>query len=219
MSEAYVQMKNVKRVYSQGERTFEALKSATCTVMPKDWIVVMGPSGSGKSTLLQLMGGLDMPTSGMISWPALGNIHTLHPKQIGFVFQSPSLIPSLNVIENVKLPLILMDIDDKMAHEMSFEMLRYIELNELSEKLPEELSGGQLQRIALARALVVEPKLILADEPTGHLDHPTAQKLFDVLLDYIDGLDTALVVATHDETIAQHMKTQWRIQHGVLEVD
>lgn len=218
MSKIYVEMQNAGHTYLKGERAVEALKSATCTIFPGDRIAVMGPSGSGKSTFLHIMGGLDMPTSGCISWPALGPRETLYPNQVGFVFQSQSLVSSLNVIENVKLPLLLMNYDDKKAHNIAMEVLESIALGGIAEKLPDELSGGQLQRAAVARALAARPKLILADEPTGQLDHPTAQNLFDVLLSYIKGSDTALVVATHDPDIAKRMDAAWKIQHGKLEV-
>lgn len=217
MLETIVQVQGAGRVYIQNDNRVEALVSATCSVKSGEHIALIGQSGSGKSTLLHLMGGLDVPSTGTVSWPALGEKRGLRPEKIGFVFQMPSLLSSLNVIENVKLPLLLMGIDSDKAHLSAVEILERIELAELIDKLPQELSGGQLQRVALARALVVKPKLILADEPTGQLDHPTSKKLFDILLDYIKDMDTSLVVATHDAAIAERMKKTWKMNHGVLE--
>ncbi len=218
MPEMVVQVQGAGRVYIQKGNRVEALVSATCSVKTGEHIALMGQSGSGKSTLLHLMGGLDEPSAGTVSWPALGGKNALRPDKIGFVFQMPSLLSSLNVVENVKLPLLLMGVDSGKAHLSAVEILERIELAELIDKLPQELSGGQLQRVALARALVTKPKLILADEPTGQLDHPTSMKLFDILSDYIKDMDTSLVVATHDAAVAERMKKTWKMDHGVLEV-
>ena len=194
----------------------EALVDANCIVRPGDSICLKGPSGSGKSTLLYLMGALDQPTSGIVTWPLLGDRINLRPSLIGFVFQMPSLLPSLDVLENVKLPLLLAGkLDDADAAAM--QTLERLKIDHLSAKLPEELSGGQKQRVALARALVCRPRLLLADEPTGQLDHPTAMALFDSLVEILAGTDTAIVVATHDEAVAERMDTQWRVHHGRLE--
>lgn len=218
MLETIVQVQSAGRVFIQNENRVEALVSATCSVKSGERIALVGQSGSGKSTLLHLMGGLDEPSTGKVNWPLLGEKKTLRPEKIGFVFQMPSLLSSLNVVENVKLPLLLIGTDSNKAQSSAVEILERIGLAELIDKLPQELSGGQLQRVALARALVTKPKLILADEPTGQLDHPTSKKLFDILLEYIKGTDASLVVATHDAAIAERMKKTWKMNHGVLEV-
>lgn len=185
---------------------------------PGDRIAVVGPSGGGKSTLLQLMGGLDAPSEGRVLWPALGERASLRPRQIGYVFQTQSLLAPLSVVENVELPLLMVGEKAEAARTRALEVLAQLDLAPIADKLPEELSGGQAQRVAVARAFVGRPRLILADEPTGELDHPTAQHLFDVLLAALAGSDTALVVATHDLAIAQRLPTQWHISHGRLEV-
>jgi len=187
-------------------------------VAPGDRIALVGPSGSGKSTLLHLMAGLDIPTSGVISWPALGARETLRPSKIGIVFQMPSLLPSLSVVENVEVPLLLDHKGAPTARAAALEALARLDLAALADKLPDELSGGQAQRVAVARALAPRPPLLLADEPTGQLDHPTSRHLFDVLLAALAETPTALVVATHDRAIAERMTTVWRIHHGTLEV-
>jgi len=218
LDEVFVDMKNVGRAYLQGKTTVEVLESVTCEVVPGDRIAVVGPSGSGKSTLLHLMGGLDRPTKGSIIWPALGGKEDLRPGNVGFVFQTMSLISSLTALENVELPLLLSQVKPSEARTVAFTALENIGLGPIADKLPEELSGGQAQRVSVARALASRPKLILADEPTGQLDHPTAQHLFDVLLASLESSDIALVVATHDSAIAGRMNTVWHIEHGILEV-
>ena len=174
MPDIFACMQNVSRVYRQGQAFIEALVSATCMVRPGDRIAVVGPSGSGKSTLLHLLGGLDAPTSGCITWPDLGSCATLRPKKIGFIFQAQSLLAPLTVAENVELSLLLCGIDGVRARAASLDMLKSMGLGALAEKLPEELSGGQMQRVSVARTLACHPKVILADEPTGQLDHHTA---------------------------------------------
>lgn len=217
MDDLYVSMKNAGRTYSQGGLDYQALESATCRIAAGDRIAVVGPSGSGKSTLLHLMGGIDAPTSGSVMWPALGRRENLRPRKIGFVFQTVSLFTSLTALENIELPLLLSHANPAEAQETAMKTLTHIELESLAEKLPEELSGGQAQRVAVARALALRPKLILADEPTGQLDHPIAQRLLDAMLESIYASDVALVVATHDSAVADRMKTIWHIEYGCLE--
>lgn len=212
-------MKNVGRAYLQGKTSVQVLTSITGAVTPGDRIAVVGPSGSGKSTLLHLMGGLDTPTSGSISWPQLGPKGNLRPKKIGFIFQTESLLAPLTVVENVELPLLLEGAKPSEARVAAMKALKDIDLETIADKLPEELSGGQAQRIAVARALSSRPKLILADEPTGQLDHPTAQRLFNVLLACIDKSATALIVATHDPAIAGRLSTAWHLRYGRLKVE
>jgi ABC-type lipoprotein export system ATPase subunit len=218
MSSIYVNMKDAGRTYLQGKIPVQVLSSITGSVVPGDRIAVVGPSGSGKSTLLHLMGGLDTPTSGSISWPELGQKKDLRPKKIGLIFQTESLLAPLTVVENVELPLLLEGVKPIEARTAAIKALKDIDLEKIADKLPEELSGGQAQRVAVARALSSGPKLILADEPTGQLDHPTAQRLLDVLLACIENSDTALIVATHDQAIAGRLRTTWHLRYGRLEV-
>ncbi|MHB1461298.1 MAG: ABC transporter ATP-binding protein [Armatimonadota bacterium] len=217
MSRILVDCRQIGRTYDRGSASVSALSGVTASIHAGDQIAVVGPSGGGKSTLLQLMGGLDIPSEGEISWPALGDRGSLRPRQIGYVFQTQSLMAPLNVVENVELPLLLVGESVDVARSRALEILKQLDLLSLASKLPEELSGGQAQRVAVARAFVGKPKLILADEPTGQLDHPTAQHLFDVLLTSLAGSDTALVIATHDLTIAQRLPVLWHLSHGHLE--
>jgi putative ABC transport system ATP-binding protein/lipoprotein-releasing system ATP-binding protein len=191
------------------------LAGADCRVREGDRIALVGPSGSGKSTLLHILGGLVRPTQGEIAWPALGNRETLQPEKITFVFQTPSLFPALTVVQNVTLPLILAGNDFEAASRAT-ALLAAFGLDGLADKLPEELSGGQAQRVAMARALVVAPRLILADEPTGQLDSNTSFGFLETVLELIRGSKTGLVIATHDLSVARRMDRQWTIEHGIL---
>lgn len=211
-----VEARNIARTFGHGNRSIAALVSATFQVEAGDRIAIVGSSGSGKSTLLHIVGGLDGPTTGSITWPALGRRSDLRPSKVGFVFQSPSLLPSLTVLENVALPLLLSGAPADVAAAAAHEALCSIALGDIEAKLPEELSGGQAQRAAFARALVCRPALVLADEPTGQLDARTAGHLFDVVLDVLDRSSTALVVATHDSAVARRMSRVWQMDHGYL---
>jgi ABC-type lipoprotein export system ATPase subunit len=218
MAKALVEFTQLGRTYYRGKTPVVALEGATASVQAGGRIAVVGPSGGGKSTLLQLMGGLDSPTSGTITWPSLGKPETLRPRQVGYVFQTLSLLAPLTVLENVELPLLMADEKADTARALAIAALNKLDLMMIAQKLPEELSGGQAQRVAIARAFAGSPKMILADEPTGQLDHPTAQHLFDALFSALEGSDAALVVATHDLAIAKRLRTQWRLSHGRLEV-
>jgi ABC-type lipoprotein export system ATPase subunit len=204
------------RLYRRNKTSFPALASASCQIFPGDRIAIVGPSGSGKSTLLHLIGGLDRPTSGVLNWPALGPNWSLRPGRIALVFQAPSLLPTLNVQENVELPLLL-GRSREDAGRKAAAALDLFGLGDLVDKLPQELSGGQAQRIAMVRAVVSDPKLLLADEPTGQLDHATARRLLDVLLAHFAGTETAIVVSTHDPSVAKRMEKVWQMRRGVLE--
>lgn len=212
-----VEARNLCRSYRQGEHEVVAVANASCIIQAGARIAITGRSGSGKSTLLHLLGGLDTPTSGTITWPALGPPQLLRPAKIAMVFQTQSLLPPLTVLENVELPLLLNGRDKSEAQSKAWMALSAMQLHDLADKLPEELSGGQAQQVALARALACRPSLILADEPSGQLDHATAQRLFDVLLDAMEESDSALVVATHDNSVAERLHIRWHMEHGVLE--
>ncbi|MGT2504686.1 ABC transporter ATP-binding protein (plasmid) [Bradyrhizobium guangxiense] len=205
----------VTRRFQQGDMDVYALRPASFQVRSGDRIALLGPSGSGKSTLLHLMADLDRPSTGQLTWPALGPRGALRPKHIGMVFQAPSLIPTLSAVENVEVPLRLVG-GVSRPREVAMHMLEVLGLAAVADKLPDELSGGQAQRVALARAVVLKPRLVLADEPTGQLDQPTARQTIETLLNSIDGSDAALVIATHDPLVAERMKVTWLMDHGTL---
>lgn len=193
-----------------------ALEQATCTVQPGDRIALLGRSGSGKSTLLHLLGGLSVPTGGTVSWPALGPVEALRPARVSFVFQAQSLLDPLTALENAALPLLLLGQNPDEALARARTLLERLGLGNVLGQLPEELSGGQAQRVAVARALVAGPRLILADEPTGQLDSVSAGLLMDVLLAECQRLQAALVVATHDARVAARLTDVWQMTRGVL---
>lgn len=202
--------------FGSGTAAVVAVHGVSATVAPGTRVALTGPSGSGKSTLLHLMAGLEMPTAGTVSWPGLGGHPLAVPGRIGVVFQGPSLLPALDVVENVALPLLLADTAEDEATARAVAALDLLAIGDLARKLPDQLSGGQAQRVAVARALAARPALILADEPTGQLDHEAAALVIDVLLHATTELGAALVVSTHDPLIAQRLPTQWAMRDGTL---
>jgi putative ABC transport system ATP-binding protein/lipoprotein-releasing system ATP-binding protein len=193
------------------------LEPVDCEVSAGERIGLIGPSGSGKSTLLHLMAGLDKPSHGQVLWPALGPRAALRPGPVAVVFQGPSLLPPLTVLENVALPLVLAESDPDDARGAAVQVLELLDLTEVRDKLPEEISGGQAQRAAVARALAGAPSLLIADEPTGQLDHVSAREVTDALIATADTLGAALVVATHDPTVAGELDREWQMHSGRLE--
>ena len=212
MPDILVEGKDVARRFSQD---ILALRPASFVIRSGDRIALLGRSGSGKSTLLHLIAGLDTPTDGALTWPALARNSALCPTYIGMVFQAPSLIPTLSVVENVEVPL---RISGRLSSPriQAMAALEALGLADIADKIPDELSGGQAQRVALARAITLKPRLILADEPTGQLDQLIARQTVDALLNSLKGSDTAVVVATHDPSVAERMKTTWLMDHGEL---
>ena len=204
-------------------RTFGSGRTATVALQPMDCVVahgariaLVGPSGSGKSTLLHLMAGLDEPSVGSVAWPGIGPRGALRPGPVAVVFQGPSLLPPLTVEENVALPLILGGRSDEDARAAARAALERLDLDGLRDKLPEELSGGQAQRVAVSRALAGAPVLILADEPTGQLDRVSGAAVVDVLLAAAEHAGAALVVATHDVAVARRLSERWELHSGRL---
>ena len=194
-----------------------AVREVSCAVRSGMRVALTGPSGSGKSTLLHLIAGLDQPSSGTISWPGLGGPPVTRPGAVGMVFQGPSLLPDLDAAENVGLPLLFDDTTSNSdAADRADDALHRLGIGELAGKLPDELSGGQAQRVAIARVLASRPRLILADEPTGQLDRATGAHVVSVLLAAADDLDAALVIATHDPTVAERLADQWAMRDGAL---
>lgn len=214
-SKPLVRCDGVGRTFGSGLSAVVAVHGATCEIDPGQQIALVGPSGSGKSTLLHLIAGLDRPTTGDVRWPAIGGFDDLRPGPVGVIFQGPSLLPPLDVVENVALPLILAGTSDRAATAAAHAALEALDLESLASKLPEELSGGQAQRVAVARALAGTPRLILADEPTGQLDHVNGAAVVSALLDAaVHG--AALLVTTHDPEVARRFDQIWSIDDGEL---
>jgi ABC-type lipoprotein export system ATPase subunit len=214
-----VRCEGVARTYGHGPTATVALQATDCEVFAGQRIAVVGPSGSGKSTLLHLIAGLDDPSLGTVSWPAIGSRDELQPGPVAVVFQGPSLLPPLTVLENVSLPLVIGGMTDGAARDLARSALRTLDLEELADKLPEEISGGQAQRVAVARALAGEPTLILADEPTGQLDRANGAAVVDVLLAASEHAGSALVISTHDLTVAARLPERWEMHSGELQTN
>lgn len=208
----------VSRTFTRGGVEVAAVRAVSCAVEPGMRVAITGPSGSGKSTLLHLLAGLDAPTGGVCAWPGLGGAPRERPGTVGVVFQGPSLIPALDVIENVALPLVLGGLGEDETLGRAVAALDELGIGALARRLPEELSGGQAQRVAVARVLAAGPRLILADEPTGQLDRTAGDRVMAVLLDTAALLRAGLVVATHDERVARRLTRRWRMDDGRLDL-
>ncbi len=220
-AEVLIEAVAVERRYRDGRSNVDALAPASFRIRSGDRIAVMGPSGSGKTTLLSVMAGLDRPSHGAIRWPALGeaaagNGDALRPAEVAMLFQSPSLLPTLTVLENVALPLAIAPATAgrELTPRAALDILG---VGDLADRVPDELSGGQAQRVAAARALVTGPRLVLADEPTGQLDADTGARLMDALLVAVEASDAALVVATHDPSVAKRLDMLWLMNKGALQ--
>ncbi|HDV5710720.1 TPA: lipoprotein-releasing ABC transporter ATP-binding protein LolD [Legionella pneumophila] len=223
MNDIILTSQKLYKSYHDGTSTVEVLKGVDLAITKGDRIAIIGPSGSGKSTLLHLLGGLDKPTSGLIT---LGNVNwqkinekqrcQLRNQQLGFVYQFHHLLPEFTALENVMMPLLLGGMAVKKAEEMSSRMLEQVGLKPRLAHKPAQLSGGERQRVAIARALVHQPHCVLADEPTGNLDEATASKVFDLMLELNKKMNTALVIVTHDQRIAERMDRVLVLHEGSL---
>jgi ABC-type lipoprotein export system ATPase subunit len=211
-----VECVGVARTYGRGPAAVVAVEAVTCAIGPRARIALTGPSGSGKSTLLYLFAALEQPTAGSIGWPAWSGSPAGRPGLVGVVFQGPSLVTPLDVSENVALPLLLAGVEPERARTRAAAALDRAGVADLASKLPEELSGGQAQRVALARVLATEPKLILADEPTGQLDAFHRDQVVEQLIQAAEALEAGLVIATHDRRVADRLGTRWTMDDGRL---
>jgi ABC-type lipoprotein export system ATPase subunit len=216
VSPPLARLRGAARTYGSGRTAIVALHQSDCEVPRGARIALSGPSGSGKSTLLHLIAGLDEPTVGEVDWPAIGSQDELRPRSVAVIFQGLSLLPALSVLENVALPLVLSGVEDEDARRRAADALEKLDLAELGERLPEEISAGQAQRAAVARALAGDPILIIADEPTGQLDHVNGAMVVDVLLAAAEHAGAALVVATHDPDVAKRLPERWQLRDGEL---
>lgn len=206
-----------------GKRDVVALHPLDLTIPKGEMVAIIGASGSGKSTLLNLIGGLDHPTTGVISVDGreLGSLSDdeltrVRRDKIGFVFQFFNLLPSLSCLENVSLPLHLRGWQRQKIYERATELLRLVGLEKRMDHLPDELSGGERQRVAVARALVTSPAVVLADEPTGNLDHRTGDRVFGLMVELNAETRTSLVIVTHDLARARSMDRVLQMEDGRL---
>lgn len=222
--QAVISTQQLAKSFSDGDLQTHVLEDISLEVHKGDRLAIVGSSGSGKSTLLHIMGGLDSPTSGQVLING-DNIHAMRSKaasrlrnqQLGFVYQFHHLLPEFTAVENVAMPLVIGGQTPQSAQQKSRELLEKVGLGHRLQHKPSELSGGERQRAALARALITEPACLLADEPTGNLDHRTAQSIFDLILQLNEDLGTALVIVTHDIELAGKMDKVMTLMDGRLQ--
>jgi len=223
MTELVLEAIGVKRAFRQGPIDLEVLQGVNFAVKPAERIAIIGASGSGKTTLLQILGGLDKPTEGTVRI-AGNDIHALAEKPrgelrnrtLGFIYQFHHLLPEFSALENVAMPLLVRREPKAEAERRARAILERVGLGQRLIHRPQELSGGERQRAAVARALVTEPRIVLADEPTGNLDGNNAESVFELLLELNRELGTSLIVVTHDRRLAARMDRVLELDRGNL---
>jgi lipoprotein-releasing system ATP-binding protein len=223
MSDAVVRLKDLRRSFSQGGVTIDVLRGVNLVIQPGEIVALLGPSGSGKSTMLQAIGLLEGGFSGLIEIAGTnasslsGDARTtLRRDHLGFVYQFHHLLPDFNAIENVVLPQLVAGKAAGEARERATELLTALGLGHRLEHRPSQLSGGEQQRVAVARALANRPELVLADEPTGNLDEATADRVLEEFLKLVRGEGSSALIATHNERLAFRMDRVVRLHEGIL---
>ncbi len=221
--ELVLSLKNVSKVYQLGKVELVALKGIDLDIHRGDFVTIMGPSGSGKSTLLNLIGCLDSPTKGKvflkgkdISLMSESQLSQFRGKTIGFVFQEFNLLPQLNALENVALPMVFQEVSQEKRRKKAEELLTLVDLGERILHQPAELSGGECQRVAIARSFANSPEIIIADEPTGNLDSTTGKKVMEILTDFHKKEGKTMIVVTHDPNIADYSEIIVNIKDGQI---
>ena len=220
-----ISIKSISKIYHLGDNVVKALDKASLSIYDNDFISIMGPSGSGKSTLMNIIGCLDVPTKGtykfqneLISEMNDSQLANIRNEKIGFVFQTFNLLPKLNAVQNVEVPLIYSSLSRKERLERSKEALNIVGLANRMTHKPNELSGGQRQRVAIARALVNKPSIILADEPTGNLDSKSGEEILK-FFDQLHKAGNTLIIVTHEKSVAKRAKRRVEIFDGKITLD
>jgi len=218
-----IEMKQLRKKYITGKVEFEALRGIDLNVTSGEFIAVVGPSGSGKSTLMNIMGCLDVPTSGeyllegqQVNKMSSNRLADIRNRKVGFVFQAFNLLPYATAYENVEVPLLFARINGRRRRQRINELLDQVGLSDKAPNKPTELSGGEMQRVAIARALANEPDLILADEPTGNLDSKSGGEIVDIFCGLWKAGKTVIII-THDVSIAKRTQRIVRLKDGAVE--
>ena len=220
-----IQINDICKIYNPGENEVRALDHVNLSIDKGEFVAIVGQSGSGKSTLMNMLGCLDVPTSGQyflngvdVSTMKDNELSVIRNKEIGFIFQGFNLIANLTAKENVELPLIYRGIDRKTRRNLAVDALKMVGLERRMSHRPAEMSGGQQQRVAIARAIAAKPPVILADEPTGNLDSASSREILQILKEMHDSGRTVILI-THDDGIAAQAKRVIRIMDGKIESD
>ncbi len=220
-----VDVQDICKVYNPGENEVRALDHVSVQIHEKEFVAIIGQSGSGKSTLMNMLGCLDVPTSGTymlhgkdVSHMSDDELSDIRNQEIGFIFQGFNLIQNLTALENVELPLIYRGVSKKERIELSKEALKKVGLEKRMDHKPAEMSGGQQQRVAIARAIAQAPPIILADEPTGNLDSGSSKEIMEILRELHEDGRTVIII-THDNEIAAQAKRVIKIMDGRIESD
>ena len=220
-----IELTNIYKIYSDGDSEIRALDGISLEVQKGEFVAVVGSSGSGKSTCMNIIGCLDIPTSGSyflngtdVSTMGEKELAHIRNKELGFIFQQYNLIPKLSILENVELPLVYRGIRADKRKQMAMESLERVGLADRAHKYPSQLAGGQQQRVSIARALAGDPPVILADEPTGALDSKTGREVLQ-FMQQLNREGTTIVLITHDNSIAEQIKRVVRIQDGHIVSD
>jgi putative ABC transport system ATP-binding protein len=221
-----LEARDLTKVYGTDDVRVEALRGVDLSVNKGEWVAIMGPSGSGKSTLLNIVGGIEIPSSGQVLLEGI-DMATLNDDQrtimrrqrIGFIFQSFNLLPTLTAEENVALPLVLDGIKPAEASQRAMEKLEQVGVAHRRHHVPSTMSGGEQQRVAIARALAIEPALLLADEPTGNLDSTTGAQVVRLMRQLVDDRHQTIVMVTHDPQLALNADRIVRVRDGLIESD
>ena len=225
MGDTLIKVEDLCKIYNPGENEVRALDHVNLEIKTGEFVAIIGQSGSGKSTFMNMLGCLDVPTSGKyylngtdVSTMKDNDLSVFRNREIGFIFQGFNLIAKLNAIENVELPLIYRGIDRKTRHKLAIESLKMVGLEKRMQHKPSEMSGGQQQRVAIARAIAAKPPVILADEPTGNLDSASSREILGILKQMHQSGKTVILI-THDNGIADQARRVVRIMDGKIESD
>lgn len=220
-----IELRDVSKVYDVGAEGVNALRAVSLDVRENEYLAVMGPSGSGKSTLMNIIGCLDVPSSG--SYLLKGRevaqldddeLASIRSAEIGFVFQTFNLLPRMTAFQNVELPLVYSRSDRRSREAMVWQAVDAVGLRDRAHHRPNELSGGQRQRVAIARALINRPSILLADEPTGNLDSATGEEIMQ-LFRALHGAGNTVILVTHEQYIAEHARRIVKLRDGMVESD